>query len=93
MTDPYDDLVKEWLEKAHVVDLERQIKVPEGFLLGLMSDEDWSFVVKAHAFAEAAVTHLLVIRLREPRLYDVFARLEMSNAATGKLAFVSAGTT
>lgn len=53
-------------------------------------DNDWSFVIKAHALAEAAVSHLLTEAVKRPELGDLFSRLDMSNKATGKAAFVKA---
>jgi hypothetical protein len=47
-------------------------------------------VIKAHAFLEAALTHLLADHLGKEDLLPVFAYLETSNVRTGKLAFVKA---
>jgi len=51
------------------------------------SSENWSFVVKTHAFLEAAVSQLLAEHI-DPRLKPVFDRLELSNPSTGKLALL-----
>jgi hypothetical protein len=53
-------------------------------------EDDWSFVIKSHAFLEAALTHLLADHLGKADLLPVFAYLETSNVRTGKLAFVKA---
>jgi hypothetical protein len=61
--------------------------IRSGLLTELMTDgDDWSFVIKSHAVIEGAVTHLIVATIRQPQVHDVFARLELSNEATGKLA-------
>jgi len=70
--------------------LEAKLGVPVGFLEGLKDEDDWSFVIKAHAFLEAAITHLLVAYTDKPALGDIFAQLELSNNRTGKIAFAEA---
>lgn len=73
-----------------VVDLEKRLLLPEGFCLALLSEDDWSFVIKMHALFEAAISQLLVHHIGRPELSDIFARLELSNSTTGKLAFAKA---
>ncbi len=74
-----------------IAEIENQLRLPTGFLRGLYDHEDdWSFVIKSHAFLEAALTHLLVEHLGTEDLLPVFAYLETSNVRTGKLAFVKA---
>jgi len=74
-----------------IADIETQLGLPTGFLISLYAHEDdWSFVIKAHAFLEAALTHLLADHLGKEDLLPVFAYLETSNVRTGKLAFVKA---
>src|SRR6187551_2310931 len=44
--------------------IEQQLGLPVGFLRELYDrGDDWSFVIKAHAFLEAALTHLLAKHL------------------------------
>lgn len=74
-----------------IVEIETQLGLPPGFLLDLyQKEDDWSFVIKIHAFLEAVLTHLLAEHLGQPDLLAVFAYLETSNVRTGKLAFVKA---
>jgi hypothetical protein len=74
-----------------IADIENQLGLPTGFLIDLYTHEDdWSFVIKSHAFLEAALTHLLADHLGKEDLLPVFAYLETSNVRTGKLAFVKA---
>lgn len=72
--------------------LETNLGLKQGFFESLDSDNenDWSFVIKAHALAEAAVSHLLTEAIKRPELADIFSRLDMSNKITGKAAFVKA---
>lgn len=72
--------------------LERKLGLQPGFFESLDGDDesDWSFIIKAHALIEAAVSHLLTEHLGRPELNDIFSRLDMSNKATGKAGFVEA---
>jgi hypothetical protein len=72
---------------ATVAKLEKTLKLPDGFCERLRDEDDWSFVIKLHALIEAAVTHLLVIKLGHETLMPIFARLGLGQAQTGKLAF------
>jgi len=72
--------------------LEHKLGVESGFFASLDGDDenDWSFVIKTHALIEAAISHLLTEHLKRPELAGTFSRLEMSNEATGKVAFATA---
>lgn len=72
-----------------VTELEAKIGVRAEFFRDLLSEDDWSFVIKLHALFEAACTHLLLFHFKEPELSEVLARLELSNKTTGKLAFLA----
>jgi len=79
------------MQERPIAEIENQLGLPIGFLKGLYDrEDDWSFVIKAHAFLEAALTHLLADHLGKEDLLPVFAYLETSNVRTGKLAFVKA---
>lgn len=77
------------VDEDEIDKLEVELGIPKGFFNSLMEDNDWSFVVKLHAFLESAVTILLTETV-DPKLENVLAQLEMSNKKTGKLAFLSA---
>ncbi len=66
-------------------DIENRLSLPDGFVIGLTSQDDWSFVVKAHALLEAALTELVVAGLRDPRVSDFVERLNVGGRA-GKLS-------
>lgn len=72
--------------------LEQKLGVSPGFFESLDGEDenDWSFVIKVHALIEAAISHLLTEHLQRPELVELFSRLDMSNKATGKAAFVKA---
>src|SRR5215218_5785634 len=69
--------------------LEQLLELPPDFIEGLLSEDDWSYVVKVHALLEAALTHL-VIQANDPRLADVFRKLPLGGRRTGKQAFARA---
>ena len=70
--------------------LEAHLGIQPGFFESLDDDKenDWSFVIKLHALIDAAVSNLLTESLWRSELSDLFARLDISNKATGKAAFV-----
>lgn len=72
--------------------LESKLGISPGFFQSLdgESGNDWSFIIKVHALIEAAISHLLTEHLQQPELEGVFSRLDMSNKATGKVAFIKA---
>jgi hypothetical protein len=43
--------------------MEATLALPAGFSQGLIKEDDWSFIIKLHAFVEASITMLLVERL------------------------------
>jgi hypothetical protein len=66
--------------------LEVELSLSSGFLEALKDEDDWSFVIKAHALIEAAVTHALVVRTGLENSAEFFSYLELSASETGKLA-------
>jgi hypothetical protein len=69
--------------------LEKELTLPKGFIAGLVQEDDWSFVIKAHALVEAALTNQLSASVDE-RLTSVFEQLELSDSRKGKIAFSKA---
>jgi hypothetical protein len=67
---------------------EKELHVPDGFLSGLIEEDDWSFVVKLHALIEAAIARMLTSRLDESRLDNIIATMPLSDFRTGKIAYV-----
>jgi hypothetical protein len=66
--------------------LEKDLKIPVGFFMNLLQENDWSFIIKTHAVIEAAVSQALASILDE-KLLPVFRRLELSDERTGKIIF------
>ena len=71
-----------------VQSMEKRIQLPDGFLNRLMSDDDWTFVIKSHALLETICSELLVQILGNPSLAKVVYRMELSNKYVGKIAFI-----
>jgi hypothetical protein len=84
MSEEYEAMIS--ASKDHLADL----GLPVVFLDNLLKDDDWSFVIKLHALIELAMTNACVVHVGEEGTRDIFARLEISNTRTGKLAFAKA---
>ncbi len=56
------------------------------FLNQLDEDDDWSFVIKAQAIVEAAVTEAVVAKLGETAIKGTVERLPLADEQIGKLA-------
>jgi len=56
---------------AAAAELARVLGLPEGFFHALLNESDWSFVIKCHVLAEAAVRHAIEWKL-QPRKVDRF---------------------
>jgi hypothetical protein len=67
--------------------LEQVLGLPKDFVIRLLEEDDWSFVIKGHAVIEAAVTHLL-IQSFDPKLSPVLERLPLGGGKTGKVSFI-----
>ncbi|MCG7585650.1 hypothetical protein [Photobacterium sp. OFAV2-7] len=80
------------MELAEINKLEHQLSLPVGFFEALLTEDDWSFVIKLHALIEGAISHLLITHIDEPNLATTIAHLELSNTRTGKMAFVKSMT-
>lgn len=61
-----------------VTQIARELSLPRRFLPDLRLQDDWSFVVKSHALAESALTHLLATRLGSPDTSRAVACIGMS---------------
>jgi DNA-binding MltR family transcriptional regulator len=76
------------MKKETFTILEREFELPKDFLLKLVDEDDWSFIIKCHALLEAAVSQLITHNIGDTRLLPIFERLELSNNNTGKVAFL-----
>jgi hypothetical protein len=70
--------------------IDAEYDLGSNFFVELHNEDDWSFVIKAHALIEASVAQLLTQHFGDERLRRVFHRLEIANTSTGRLAFVRA---
>jgi len=68
-------------------EFELRLGIRPGFFNALIREDDWSFVIKLHAFLEACLTHAICSCLGRPELEEVIVRLDTSNNQSGKLAF------
>lgn len=71
----------------YTTEFENRMGIRSGFFNELIREDDWSFVIKLHAFFEACLTHSICSVLGRPELEEVVARLDTSNNQSGKLAF------
>jgi hypothetical protein len=72
----------------HIASLEKRLGLTPGFLSSLQEEDDWSFVIKCHAFVEAALSEYLSVAVNA-RLGDIFASMQMGGR-NGKLQFARA---
>jgi hypothetical protein len=56
------------------------------FLLDFLEEDDWTFVIKAHALIETAVTQMIVQHLGQTELTKIIELLPLSENRTGKIA-------
>lgn len=73
-----------------IENLQKQIGLPKDFFWKLLKEDDWSFVIKLHAFVEAVVTHLIIKKISLNQLEEIISNLELSNSKSGRLAFLKA---
>jgi hypothetical protein len=70
--------------------LEQDLGLSSGFLVRLWAeDNDWFFVIKAHALLETALSDLLAAHLLDRRLHEVVQHLPVGGRG-GKVAFLKA---
>ena len=68
-------------------EIEERIGLRSGYLNELLREDDWSFVIKLHAYFETCLTHAICAVLGRTELEEVIGRLDTSNNQSGKLAF------
>ena len=59
-----------------VEQMSEEMSLPRGFLEGLLKEDDWSFVIKAHAFLEAVLTNVLIEAFQWPELKSLRADVD-----------------
>ena len=73
---------------SSINEIEKAVGTREGFFEDLLKIDDWSFVIKLHAFFESICTQLLLFHFNQPDLKSIFSRLDLSDKTTGKIAFL-----
>jgi len=71
-----------------VSELEELLDLPKNFYLGLLKEDDWSFVIKLSAVFEAAGTQALAAKLQHKEIEDSFAQLDQAHPKYGKVALM-----
>jgi DNA-binding MltR family transcriptional regulator len=71
-----------------VKNLEKNLQIKNGFFDSLYQEDDWSFIIKAHAIIEASISSLLTEYFGKEKLIDIFSRIELSNKSYGKIIFI-----
>ncbi len=66
----------------------RRLGLSQSPLRSLENDDDWTFVIKIHAIAEAGLNHLLKVRLNDPKLIKIVIKLPTNDERRGKLALI-----
>lgn len=64
------------LEEA-VAQISADMHLPEGFLLALKTEDDWSFVIKANVFLEALLSHSIIASLHNFKVAHPISRFYM----------------
>jgi len=59
-----------------------ELGLPPSFFNELIQENDWSFVVKAHALLESIVTQALLEHVGEKKLHNNLAKLELKRKRT-----------
>ena len=65
--------------------IEQSIGLPKDFITKLIEEDDWSFIIKAHAVVEASIAHMLVTHT-DTRLAEVYSRMALGGRVS-KLSF------
>lgn len=74
--------------KKSIVELEDRLSIPAGFFERLRKEDDWSFVIKAHALLEASLSHWISVKLGHPELLGILTHLDTSDPKRGKVGFL-----
>ncbi len=73
-----------------IVQLLESVGLPETFLDQLLTESDWSLIIKLHAVFEAVLASLIVRRLGTPQTAEVVSHLDFNNTKSGKVALARA---
>lgn len=60
-----------------------------GFLVKLILDDDWSFVIKSHSLIESVITELIINKIDEVELKKVIERMPLHDKNVSKMEIIS----
>ena len=58
------------------------------FMLKLLEDDDWSFVIKSHSLIESLVSELIITKIDESDLKSLIERTPLHGEPVSKIAIV-----
>ena len=65
--------------------ISKEMRIPINFLIDLKENDDWSFIIKMHAFLEALISHSISETIHRNELTDILSHLDMGNTQYGKI--------
>ena len=68
-----------------IAKISNEMDLPANFLLDLKENDDWSFVIKTHAFLEALTSYVIAETIHRKELANILSRLDMGNLQYGKV--------
>lgn len=72
----------------HVLDaLEDRLGLTRGFCERLVTEDDWSFLIKLSALLETAITEAVTRKLNRPELEEPFSNVPLGDGQGGKVVF------
>lgn len=78
-----DAFTKELLEAVR--ELECDLGLPKGFVVSLLKENDWSFVIKLHALMESTLNQLIGEIIEPKSLISFVAKLDVSGSPRSKV--------
>lgn len=71
--------------KQSIKEFETQLNIPIGFYSKLLSEDDWSFIIKLSALLETASTNVLTTFLGYKEIENPISYLDYGNIKSGKI--------
>ena len=68
--------------------LEQNIELPSGYFSRILSEDDWSFIIKLSALFEAVTTEALSVKFGCSEINESISYLEYANQKSGKIVFL-----
>jgi len=80
------DINKEMNEEIR--QLEKSIGLPIGHYSKILSEDDWSFIIKLSALFEAVATEALSAKIGDSKINESVSYLDYANQKSGKIVFL-----